>query len=159
MTFSLCSDPYPPTDPLLSCSMKRASVREKGKAVDTSSSHLPAELDFFKYAQGGAHSSKRKEEPTAEEAPKKKARVSQNDHHDVSSLQSSSTMPRQRVTAKGSEVPGPIESFQELGTRYNVSPSLLANLVDNGYIHPTGIQAHGVPILLEVRGHFHRDTA
>lgn len=57
---------------------------------------------------------------------------------------------RVRVTAKGSDVPPPIEVFDNLLDRYKMPHRLLSNLRDNHYKYPTGVQAHGIPILLEV---------
>lgn len=127
-------------------------MAEKGKAVAKSTDgELPSELDFFKYAQGG--SAKRKVDgdvhPTS-----KRAKLDEEDEEDEDKAQTgepSSSMPRQRVTAKGNNVPDPLATFAELKTRYNVAPRLLANLEQSGYKEPTGIQSHGVPILLEVR--------
>ena len=65
--------------------------------------------------------------------------------------QKTASMPRQRVTAKGKNVPDPVDTFEELRERYQMSSLLLSNLVKSGYTEPTGIQSHGVPILLEVR--------
>jgi ATP-dependent RNA helicase DDX52/ROK1 len=59
-------------------------------------------------------------------------------------------MQKHRVTSKGSDVPTPITSFEDLHERYQVPQRLLSNLSENSYKHPTGIQAHGIPILLEV---------
>lgn len=58
--------------------------------------------------------------------------------------------PKDRVTAKGSEVPKPAETFEDLAKRYDVASRLLANLRKYKYEYPTGVQAHGIPILLEV---------
>ncbi len=77
---------------------------------------------------------------------------------DESKKASTSSMPRQRVTAKGNNVPTPVESFEELTVRYNLQSLLLSNLADSGYNHPTGIQSHGVPILLEVSPIFTSQT-
>ena len=57
----------------------------------------------------------------------------------------------QRVTSKGKDVPEPIESFQNLKERYHCSSLILSNLQKNGWGSPTGIQAHGIPMLMEVR--------
>ena len=124
-------------------------------AKPTTDGELPSELDFFKYAQGG--SAKRKTE-TDSQPKAKKARLE--DDMDVDEEaenvgaaeegEPSSSMPRQRVTAKGNNVPEAMESFDELRERYSIPSRLLQNLEASGYKQPTGIQAHGVPILLEV---------
>lgn len=58
---------------------------------------------------------------------------------------------KQRVTAKGSNVPEAAESFHELRDRYAVPSQIMANLSQSGFSQPTGIQSHGIPIILEVR--------
>lgn len=65
--------------------------------------------------------------------------------------ESSSNELKQRVVAKGSNVPEHIDSFSALKDRYQIPSHILQNLAQNGYIHPTGIQSYGIPILLEVR--------
>ncbi|TFK76714.1 P-loop containing nucleoside triphosphate hydrolase protein [Pluteus cervinus] len=120
---------------------------------------LPAELDFFKYSQNVGE--KRKTSSKGKTEPKKRKLESASDDEDIQDLEespksapgssSSSTLPRQRVTTKGSNVPTRIENFGELKDRYNISSRLLDNLTQNGYIDPTGIQSYGVPILLESR--------
>ena len=131
-------------------------IKEKGKFVAKSTDDgLPAELDFFKYAQGGSsgHGKRKADEDTIQALKKIRIQDDDSDDDNVNEGQeaSSSSMPRQRVTAKGNNVPDPVDSFEALRTRYNVSSRLLSNLEDSGYKQPTGIQAHGVPILLEVR--------
>lgn len=59
--------------------------------------------------------------------------------------------PRHRVTSKGKDVPEAAQTFEALADRYNVPSLLLQNLEKSGYYTPTGIQAHGIPIMLEVR--------
>jgi ATP-dependent RNA helicase DDX52/ROK1 len=72
------------------------------------------------------------------------------DDNHVGTEEEAPTVQKHRVTAKGSDVPKPIASFEDLRERYHVPPRLLSNLSENSYKHPTGIQAHGIPILLEV---------
>jgi ATP-dependent RNA helicase DDX52/ROK1 len=62
----------------------------------------------------------------------------------------SSRMPRQRVTIKGNNAPGRVDTFKELRDRYRIHSQLMDNLKRYGYEHPTGIQSAGCPILLEV---------
>ncbi|KAH7883921.1 P-loop containing nucleoside triphosphate hydrolase protein [Phlebopus sp. FC_14] len=138
---------------------------EKEKNIVISQdSELPPELDFFKYAQAGP--SKRKaanSEPqlsNATQQPRKERKrrkidpeVVLNDDEDVGT-DDDAERPRHRVTAKGSDVPKPVDAFQHLQERYNVPPRLLKNLQENSFKHPTGVQSHGIPILLE-----HRDLA
>ncbi|KAF9498150.1 P-loop containing nucleoside triphosphate hydrolase protein [Pleurotus eryngii] len=118
---------------------------DKDTQEETDGSELPAELDFFKYAQGGS-TSKRKA-PSKEAAQSKKRKLSPGPDETAAPP----LVAKQRVTAKGSKVPQAIETFEELGERYGLSNQLLANLSKNGFSTPTGIQSHGVPILLDSR--------
>ncbi|CDO70922.1 hypothetical protein BN946_scf184829.g30 [Trametes cinnabarina] len=116
---------------------------------------LPPELNFFKYAEGGAP--KRKQFATdGEPGPKGKKRKvdEEEDAEDESQTPDDPPMPRHRVTTKGNNVPEHVESFEVLRERYQLSNHLLANLAEHGYKRPTGIQSYGIPILME-----HRDLA
>lgn len=62
------------------------------------------------------------------------------------------SMPKHRVTSKGKDVPEPVDSFDALVDRYQLPSLLLQNLSQSGYRAPTGIQSHGIPIMLEVSG-------
>ncbi|KAH9836593.1 P-loop containing nucleoside triphosphate hydrolase protein [Rhodofomes roseus] len=134
--------------------------QDKGKAVARpADGDLPAELDFFKYAQGG--SSKRSLKADGEEGGnangepsdrRKKRKLNDGDAEEAEqSDEDDPPMPRHRVTAKGSNVPDHIESFQQMQERYQTPPYLLANLTQSGYKRPTGVQSHGIPILMESR--------
>lgn len=152
----------------LCCAQNDVAKPEKSvNAPITQDSKLPPELDFFKYAQGGP--AKRKAghaDPSSSSAPlrpdvqHKKRKVnheidSENldgdvDDGDDRSEGYASRVLRVRVTAKGSDVPQPIEVFDDLLDRYKIAHRLLSNLRDNHFKYPTGVQAHGMPILLEV---------
>ncbi|THH30185.1 hypothetical protein EUX98_g4009 [Antrodiella citrinella] len=111
-------------------------------------SELPAELDFFKYAQAGP--SKRKADPKkGPTAKRQKTEASDSEEEDVE--QAAPLMGGHRVTVKGKDVPEVAETFKSLQSRYDLSSLLLSNLEKSGYHQPTGIQAHGIPILLEDR--------
>lgn len=122
---------------------------------------LPPDLDFFKYAQGGRAKRKAGDtDPTTSSAPprsdaqRKRRKVGDEteilDNNDVDDeSESDASRARVRVTAKGSDVPPPIDVFNDLN-RYKIAHRLLSNLRDNQYKYPTGVQAHGIPILLEV---------
>lgn len=141
-----------------------AKPEKSANAPITQDSQLPPELDFFKYAQGGT--GKRKAgttDPSSSSAPlrpdvqHKRRKV---DHETESidgdeddeddGLEDDAPRAKVRVTAKGSNVPSPIEAFDELVDRHKIPSRLLSNLRDNHYKYPTGVQAHGIPILLEV---------
>ncbi|KAJ7630471.1 P-loop containing nucleoside triphosphate hydrolase protein [Roridomyces roridus] len=132
--------------------------KEIPKSVATTSQlpdgELPKELDYFKYAAGG--SAKRKANGGDGKAAKKRKVEEEPDededeeeHEDVD--EDAPPTIRQRVVAKGSNVPPHAETFEALVERYQMSSLLLSNLTANGYKHPTGIQSHGIPILLESR--------
>lgn len=125
---------------------------DKGKAVaKTTDGELPTELDFFKYAQGGSSKRKGDGDPRQNAKKVKVDEEGDDETEGVDGGEPSISAPRQRVTAKGNNVPAPVDSFEELKTRYSIPPRLLDNLTQSGYRQPTGIQSHGVPILLEVR--------
>ncbi|KAG2345265.1 P-loop containing nucleoside triphosphate hydrolase protein [Suillus weaverae] len=138
----------------------------KGKEVLIShDGQLPPELDFFKYAKASAGKRKAGDnesdvhaEGRLEKVEHKRRKIedesTDSDDNHIGTEEEAPTMQKHRVTAKGSDVPKPIASFEDLCERYHVPPRLLSNLSDNSYKHPTGIQAHGIPILLE-----HRDLA
>lgn len=116
----------------------------------TDGGELPADLDFFKYAQASVKTKGKSPQKRAEgedddvdgQPEKKRAKLGEEDE--------TPKQPRHRVTAKGANVPKCVESFDALRDRYNVAPRLLANLSQSGYTTPTAIQSYGVPILLEV---------
>ncbi|KAF8559411.1 P-loop containing nucleoside triphosphate hydrolase protein [Imleria badia] len=135
----------------------------------TQDSKLPPELDFFRYAQGGGPAKRKagNADPSSSstslrpDAQHKRRKVD----HEMESLdgdgddgndgfEDDSSRSRVRVTAKGSDVPPPITVFDDLLDRYKIAERLLSNLRDNQYKYPTGVQAHGIPILLD-----HRDLA
>lgn len=132
-------------------------------ALITQDSKLPPELDFFKYAQGGT--GKRKagntdpgssSAPLRRDAQHKKRKVDHetetlddNEYDGDDGSEGDAPRERVRVTAKGSNVPPPIEAFDDLSDQYKTTHRLLSNLRDNHYKYPTGVQAHGIPILLE----------
>lgn len=122
--------------------------------ANSTAGELPGELDFFKYAQGGTTSGKRKADSKHVTSTAKKKKLNHEDSDAESEPEEhepTTSMPRQRVTAKGNNVPDPVETFEALRERYNLSSRLLSNLAQSGYKQPTGIQSHGIPILLEVR--------
>ena len=147
-----------PLSALVQKSSKK-DIRQKSTA------ELPPDLDFFKYAQG-----KRKTIDTsgneAEPESKKRKTNEEPEHSDQAKGDSGGdaqpqthAVPRHRVNVKGVNVPPPAETFQDLGVRYNLPSLILSNLGQNGFTHPTGIQSHGIPILLEVQSFFHSTVA
>lgn len=111
---------------------------------------LPAELDFFKYAQSGGK--KRKADAANPDSREdKKMKVDESEDEDGSEPdEPTPSATKHRVKTKGSNVPTHLDSFTELRTRYNMPSLVYSNLEKNGYTEPTGIQAYGIPILLEV---------
>ncbi|OJA11435.1 hypothetical protein AZE42_04586 [Rhizopogon vesiculosus] len=133
-------------------------AKVKGVAI-SHDAQLPPELDFFKYAK--ASTGKRKagdkesdahveSKPAKLERKRRKIEDESKDDHSGAE-EEVSPIQKHRVTSKGSDVPTPITTFEDLRERYGVSSRLLSNLSDNSYKYPTGIQAHGIPILLERR--------
>ncbi|KAI6159532.1 P-loop containing nucleoside triphosphate hydrolase protein [Pisolithus thermaeus] len=127
-------------------------------------SQLPLELDFFKYAAGGQSKRKATHDesaagpsslPQPSGTTQKKRKVDAEDQlsDNGSNDEGTDVTParKHRVVSKGSDIPTPADKFEEFVERYGMAPRLLANLREHNYKHPTGVQAHGIPILLEGR--------
>ncbi|KAK6640982.1 hypothetical protein RUM44_012681 [Polyplax serrata] len=56
-----------------------------------------------------------------------------------------------RISVIGTNTPWPLESFNELVTRFNVNPVIVNNLEEAGFKTPTPIQAQAIPTMLEGR--------
>ncbi|KNA03200.1 hypothetical protein SOVF_211460 [Spinacia oleracea] len=56
-----------------------------------------------------------------------------------------------KIHISGSNVPSPLQSFEELNTRYGCKPYILRNLAELGYKEPTPIQRQAIPVLLSGR--------
>lgn len=46
-------------------------------------------------------------------------------------------------------IPQPLTSFSQLHSRYNLSPSIVANLAEQGYTDPTEVQVGSLPLLMK----------
>ncbi|EIN13475.1 P-loop containing nucleoside triphosphate hydrolase protein [Punctularia strigosozonata HHB-11173 SS5] len=132
------------------------STKEKTASATPKSSdgQLPAELDFFKYAQSTGNGKRKDAE--ADERSKKRQKTTEDNSADGTAEdgldgEESCATAKHRVTTRGSNVPPPAETFEDLQQRYNVPPRLLTNLRESGYRTPTSIQAYGAPILLSAR--------
>ena len=134
----------------------RATAKtEKGKEKGD---QLPPELDFFKYAQGGATKRKAVELESNDGSGKEKrnrGRSSSDVEYAEDAKEEGPSIPRHRVTSKGSNVPDPAMSFKDLQERYDIPSRIMQNLDEYGYKSPTAIQMHAAPILLEVRVNGH----
>ncbi|KAF9569831.1 P-loop containing nucleoside triphosphate hydrolase protein [Agrocybe pediades] len=115
---------------------------------------VPAELDFFKYAQGGQGKRKQTDEPRPEQEKRRKLEVEEpSDEEDerkeeTSSSATKSSAVAHRVTAKGNNVPEAVDSFEAMD---GIPSRIMANLKTSGYKEPTSVQASCVPILLQGR--------
>jgi ATP-dependent RNA helicase DDX52/ROK1 len=131
----------------------------KGSAP-ASTDALPAELDFFKYAEGGKAKPKRPLSEKEDQRPSKRSKVQEDgdidmedeseDEDETSQAGPSNPPKKHRVATKGVNPPEQAASFAELRERYSLPPQLLGNLDKSGYHTPTAIQASGMPVLLEV---------
>jgi ATP-dependent RNA helicase DDX52/ROK1 len=122
-------------------------------ATTASSSHLPKELDFFKYAAHRPH-------PESDAQPPAKRRKIQPEIHDQDSddeqpdidEDEGENIPlKHRVKITGSNVPDPVTTFKVLNHRYSLPGHLFSNIQSYGFDNPTEIQAYGIPMLLNVR--------
>ncbi|XP_074268898.1 DEAD-box ATP-dependent RNA helicase 57 [Silene latifolia] len=55
------------------------------------------------------------------------------------------------IHISGSNVPSPLQSFEDLSVRYKCKPYLLRNFAELGYKEPTPIQRQTIPVLLSGR--------
>jgi ATP-dependent RNA helicase DDX52/ROK1 len=126
-------------------------VRQSATAA--SSSPLPKELDFFKYATQRPH-------PESDAQPPAKRRKIQPETHDddsddeqpESDDDEDENIPlKHRVKITGSNVPDPVTTFKALNHRYSLPGHLFSNIQSYGFDSPTEIQAYGIPVLLNVR--------
>lgn len=147
--------------PIALCILFQTNLSQGDKAQEpkastsaSASGELPPELNFFKYAEGGAPKRKAPSADAEADVKGKKRKVQDEDEdtdeEDVP-MDDEPPMPRHRVTTKGNNVPEHADTFEALRDRYNIPPHLFANLAESGYKRPTGIQSYGVPILMEVR--------
>lgn len=116
---------------------------------------MPVELDFFKFARNST--GKRKYQGIGSEQYQDKRQrgneESESDSGDGELGQSQEpNLPttKHRVTSKGSNIPLAIDTFEDLRARYHVPSQLFQNLIKSGYQHPTSIQSHAVPIMMNV---------
>ncbi|QRV86041.1 DEAD/DEAH box helicase [Ceratobasidium sp. AG-Ba] len=116
---------------------------------------LPPELDFFKYAKSAPRGSTAPVPVVADNAQE-----SEDDEEGAFVLKGKKRkrdeeqqvmQPKHRVTTSGENVPASITNFEDLFKRYNLPKRLVQNLERYGYDVPTGIQAHGIPVLFEGR--------
>ncbi|OSD05778.1 P-loop containing nucleoside triphosphate hydrolase protein [Trametes coccinea BRFM310] len=133
---------------------KKAKEPKASTSSHAADSELPPELNFFKYAEGGAPKRKQSAADGESDPKGKKRKVDEDEGEDQDQQADDPPMPRHRVTTKGSNVPEHVETFEALRERYQLSNHLLSNLAEHGYKRPTGIQSYGIPILME-----HRDLA
>ncbi|CUA72477.1 ATP-dependent RNA helicase ROK1 [Debaryomyces hansenii CBS767] [Rhizoctonia solani] len=124
----------------------------KSSTQDLAPGQLPPELDFFKYAK--AAPSGPTSEPAAPIKPtkaKEEAEPTQGKKRKRGNEERKESLLKHRVTSSGDNVAPPITEFEDLSPRYKVPQRLLQNIENCGYDYPTGIQAHGIPVLLEGR--------
>ncbi|EAU92987.1 ROK1 [Coprinopsis cinerea okayama7 len=136
------------------------------KATQTNGNDLPAELDFFKYAEGGKgkenEKTKRKSSEKTDERERKRPKIadedvemddmsSDDDVEEGTSSANAQNVPKHRISTKGLNPPSQALRFEELKERYSLPPQLFNNLAKNGYHTPTAIQSAGIPVLLESR--------
>lgn len=130
---------------------KTKSTAVESSVADGSSSEIPAELDFFKYAWNSAGKRKHQDHGS-ERMHDKRRRVDEDDESDhETGLRRKSEKPpvKHKVTSKGNNIPDAVETFEGLRNEYQIPSQLLQNLSKNGYDYPTSIQSHAIPIILK----------
>ncbi|KAH7340510.1 P-loop containing nucleoside triphosphate hydrolase protein [Rhizoctonia solani] len=128
------------------------SKNPKSDTRDLVPGQLPPELDFFKYAKAAPGGSASESViPSRPAKAKEEAEIAQGRKRKRSDGERKESLPKHRVTSSGDNVPSPIAEFEDLSPRYMIPQRLLQNIEKCGYDSPTGIQAHGIPVLLEGR--------
>lgn len=56
-----------------------------------------------------------------------------------------------KIHVYGTDLPEPLNSFDDLTTRYKLNPAILNNIADVGYTEPTPIQRQAIPAMLNRR--------
>ena len=132
--------------------------KERDGRAQTAPDSLPSELDFFKYSQStqpkrkadeGIKMSSRKRRKVAD-GEEERASSSEDEGSDGEREEETGHTLGQRVTVKGRSAPESAHSFAKMKERYDIPGHVMANLEKFGFERPTGIQAYGCPILLEV---------
>ncbi|CAE6495550.1 unnamed protein product [Rhizoctonia solani] len=124
----------------------------KSSTQDLAPGQLPPELDFFKYAKAApSGSTSESAAPVKPTKAKEEAESTQGKKRKRGNEERKESLLKHRVTSSGENVAPPITEFEDLSSRYKVPQRLLQNIENCGYDCPTGIQAHGIPVLLEGR--------
>ncbi|XP_006454574.1 hypothetical protein AGABI2DRAFT_189828 [Agaricus bisporus var. bisporus H97] len=125
---------------------------ETRRPPSTSHGDLPTELDYFKYARSSSEKRKYSSIPTQQQNVEWKGDEDEDDDHVAEqSQEAKSLIAKHRVTVKGNDIPNPVGSFEVLREKYHISNQLFQNLSKSGYRHPTSIQSHAVPIMMNSR--------
>jgi ATP-dependent RNA helicase DDX52/ROK1 len=119
---------------------------------------VASSIDFFKSA-----------EPTKRKRTRRRSTESSEDAQEISEpsepltdrlhgslsisseLEAAEHRKRLRIKVTGDDIPLPIGSFNDLGTRFNMPGYLLNNLINQNFPTPTPIQSEAIPILLHGR--------
>lgn len=56
------------------------------------------------------------------------------------------------VHVHGTDIPDPVETFEQLKIEYKIHPRIIENIETVGYIKPTPIQVQAMPVMLHVSG-------
>ncbi|KIY67513.1 P-loop containing nucleoside triphosphate hydrolase protein [Cylindrobasidium torrendii FP15055 ss-10] len=132
---------------------KPTTSRTSSKADEA----IPNALDFFKYAQSGQ--AKRKSDSLGNPESKKRKLDNEdgepehesNEENQQEAEESRPQQQKHRVAIKGKDAPQAADTFAEMAERFSIPSQLLSNLAKYDYHHPTAIQSHCVPILMELR--------
>ncbi|KZT42784.1 P-loop containing nucleoside triphosphate hydrolase protein [Sistotremastrum suecicum HHB10207 ss-3] len=122
-----------------------------GPIASTSKAELPSDLDFFKYARKDTGKRKATKEAAEEGHDSDEESQLGQKRRKLEDKAGTSKPSKQRVVAKGTNVPSACSSFEDMQEKYQFPSQLMANLESSGYLSPTGIQENGIPILLESR--------
>jgi len=134
----------------------KANVEEIKDTVDVEEESAIPELDFFntKKSKEGKDDSKAKKNNKKEkkEVKEKEVEIENEPEMDFSNQNEVQKFRlNHKIKIYGTDVPNPIQSFEDLKTIYNVKPYLSNNLKENGFSVPTPIQMQATTIMLHKR--------
>ncbi|GFO33693.1 ATP-dependent RNA helicase ddx52 [Plakobranchus ocellatus] len=116
---------------------ERKHVKSSGLSENMESQHKIANGDRNSLEKKKRRKKKKKQTP-AQAAMKKEEEVRQlrNKCH---------------IHVLGTDIPDPLESFEQLSKIYYAQPQLLQNIENEGYKEPTAIQRQAIPIMMQER--------
>lgn len=134
---------------------KTANVDEIKDTIDVEEESAIPELDFFNTNKTKENKNENKNNSNIvkeKKTEKEKAEIEIEPEMDFSNQNEVQKFRlNNKIKIYGTDVPNPIQSFDDLKTIYNIKPYLSNNLKENGFSIPTPIQMQATTIMLHKR--------